>query len=175
MFTKHSMAANTNISTICGSAASSNIPISLPNSDTVSRECLASVYNTTLHDHFEFACLLDSNKNPMQSCMNSLGFFCGRNHIQGGGSLVHGCKRAVDDNFSTMNSFWIAFRRECGQWAWTDGYIGNATSSNCIAAKLALQQKPNANYTEATGAIVPVSSELINSIQEGIWDNPHLQ
>ena len=73
-----------------------------------------------------------------------------------------------------MNSLWIAWRRECGQWAWTDGYIGNATSSSCIAAKLALQQIQNANYTEADGSIVPVSSSVIDSIQEGLWNNPYL-
>jgi len=139
------MAANTTISTICGCAASSNIPISMPNSDTVSMECLASAYNTTLHDHYEFACPVDSNGNPMQSCLNSLGFFCGRNHTNGRPNRIQGCKSAVDDNFSTMSSFWIALRRECGQWAWTDGYIGNATSSSCIAAKVALQQIQNAN------------------------------
>jgi len=169
------MAANTTISTICGCAASSNIPISMPNSDTVSMECLASAYNTTLHDHYEFACPVDSNGNPMQSCLNSLGFFCGRNHTNGRPNRIQGCKSAVDDNFSTMSSFWIALRRECGQWAWTDGYIGNATSSSCIAAKLALQQKQNANYTEADATIVPVSPSVINSIQEALWNNPYLQ
>jgi len=169
------MAANTSISTICGCAALSNIPISMPDSEDLTTECLADHYNTTLHDHYEFACPVDSNGNPLQSCINSLAFFCGRKHIQGRSNRIEGCKEAVKDYFSTMNSFWIALRRECGQWAWTNGYIGNATSSNCSDAKFALEQIQNANYTEADGTIAPVSSELINSIQELLWDNPYIQ
>jgi hypothetical protein len=169
------MARNTSLSAICGCAASSNIPISMPNSDNLSMECLADKYNTATHEHFEFAWTLDSNKNPMQICMNSLTFFCGRNHLQGRPDHIEACKNNVNRRFSTMNSFWITLRRECGQWAWTDGYIGNATSSSCIAAKLALEQKQNVNYTEADGTIVPVSSSVINSIQEGLWNNPYLQ
>jgi hypothetical protein len=147
----------------------------MPNSANLTMECLAKSYNTTLHDHFLFGCPVDSNKNPMQSCMNSLGFFCGREHIQGSPDLIKGCQDAVNDQFSTMSSFWIAWRKECGHWAWTDGYIGNSSSSSCSAANLALQQKQNANYTEANGEIVQVSSALIDSIQEGLWNNPFLQ
>jgi len=169
------MAANTRISTICGCAADSNNPISMPNAGNIGIECIAHHYNTTLHDHFEFVCPLDSNKNPTQGCMNSLAFFCGREHIQGRSNNIEGCKKHVNGDFSRMNSFWIAWRRECGKWAWTDGYIGNASSSSCSAAKLALQQIQNANYTEADNSVVPVSSALINSIQEILWDNPYLQ
>lgn len=169
------MAANTSISTICGCAALSNIPISMPDSDDLTMECLADHYNTTLHDHYEFACPVDSNGNPLQSCMNSLAFFCGREHIQGRSNRIEGCKKGANNNFATLSSFWIALRRECGQWAWTDGYIGNATSSHCSDAKFALEQIQNANYTGADGTIVPVSSALINSIQELLWDNPYIQ
>jgi hypothetical protein len=147
----------------------------MPNSDHLSMECLAGTYNTALHDHYEFSCPVDSYKNPMQSCMNSLAFYCGREHIQGRSNRIEGCKKAVQDYFSTMSSFWIDLRRECGQWAWTDGFVGNATSLSCSAAKFALEQIHNANYTGAYGTIVPVTSALINSIQELLWDNPYIQ
>jgi hypothetical protein len=142
----------------------------MPDSDAVPEVCLADHYNTALHDHYEFSCPVDSYKNPMQSYMNSLAYFCGREHIR-----IEGCKKGANSNFATLSSFWIALRRECGQWAWTDGYIGNATSLSCSAAKFALEQIQNANYTEAYGTIVPVSSALINSIQELLSDNPYIQ
>jgi hypothetical protein len=72
-----------------------------------------------------------------------------------------------------MNSFWITWRKECGQWAWTDGYIGNFSSIKCTNAMVALQQ--NAKYTDPLNVIVPVPSSLIKSIQDGIWNNTLLQ
>jgi len=166
------LAVNTSLTAICGCASSSSIPISMPNPDNISAVCLAAYSNITQNDHYEFLCSMESNKNPKQDCLNSLAFFCGRSHIQGRPDVIAGCKRCVDDHFSRMNSFWISWRKECGKWAWAGWYIGNATSSKCSTAKLALQQ--NANYTEADGTIVPVSLAVIDSIKAGLWDNPFL-
>jgi len=85
------MAANTNISTICGCAASSHVPISMPNSDNVPAVCLAVSSNTTTNHYvYEFGCPVDLKRNPMQSCLNSIAFFCGKNHINGRPNRIQG-------------------------------------------------------------------------------------
>ncbi len=156
-FTNHSIATNTSLSAICGCVASSNIPILMPNSDMVSMACL-SVSNS---DGFWFDCKFDAKKNPMQDCLNSLGFFCGKAHIQGSSSRIQGCKERIDDYFSQMGPLWIAWRRECGKWPWTDGYTGNVTSPLCAAAEN--------NVKTISGY-----SLIVDSMKPYLWYNEHL-
>jgi hypothetical protein len=166
----HSTAMNTSV-TICGKATSSSEIISfMPNSDNVSEQCLANNYNGK---SIEFTCTVDANKNPKQNCFNALAFFCGRSQLEGGLGPVLSCKERVDDNFSKMNAFWITWRRECGRWAWTDGYIGNPSSSYCSAARLALEQ--NAKYDVMWIGTFAVPRLALDSIHQALWDNPSIQ
>ena len=135
MFTNSSQAMNTSLSAICGCAASSNIPIFLPNLDMVSMACLSvSNYDSSLW----FDCKFDANKNPLQDCLNSFAFFCGISHIEGNPNRIQGCKERVDDYFSQMGPLWQTWRRNCGQWTWTDGHTGNVESSECASAETAV-------------------------------------
>jgi hypothetical protein len=67
-----------------------------------------------------------------------------------------------------MNPLWKKFRIECGQFAWTDGYMGDAKSTKCVSASKNLQ----ANATIiGFDSVVKVSSTLTDSIIYGLFLN----
>jgi len=132
--------------------------ISIPNLAKISTvECLAESSNTTAH--LAFGCKMDSNKNPLQGCFNGIVYFCETTHIQGNSDRIAGCKKFVNLFFSDMNPAWISLRRECGQWSWTDSYIGSLGSNTCTTAENNLK------------AAYPEYVQSIDSLKSFLWNN----
>jgi len=155
-------------------------------------ECLASGPATSLLKRtqifsapigsYKYTCNLDSNGNPYQDCLNTMAKICHPDFLGTNTTRITFCKDKVNSmvvsTTQPMNRFWQNVRKECGQWKWTDGTIGNIDSTKCIDANLELQK--NAYYVapneDGTGTVkIPVPSALTESISKGLWRNPALK
>ena len=121
---------------------------------------------------FRYTCNVDSNLNPFQDCLNTMGKLCDPTYISGNSTRINGCKNAVNTMTLGMSIHWQKVRKECGQWS-MNGFTGLATSTLCSAANIALQN--NAYYIGPDGSQIKVSSALTDSVVQGLWSNPALQ
>jgi len=180
------IALNTNV-TICGCAVRGSPAVFFPPSGTPD-ECLASGLATSLIKRtqifsapigtYKYTCNLDSNGNPFQDCLNTMAKICHPDYMGTNSTLIRMCKDNVNSMVKSttqpMNVYWQNVRKECGQWKWTDGTIGNIDSTKCFDANLELQK--NAYYVvpseDGTGTVnIPVPSALTYSINKGLWSN----
>lgn len=166
---------------ICG-CSSSRSPASLfpppktraaslyPSDDSTSKEKRAFVFSTGIQ---RVTCNVDDLGNPYQDCMNALFVICHPDELEKDSTRISLCKSAVNQVTASMNTYWSKFRRQCGQWKSTDGYIGDAKSWYCYWAALALQN--NAYYQKPDGQKINVSSMMTDSIIYGLFLNKYLK
>jgi len=116
---------------------------------------------------YVYTCHVDSNKNPMQTCLNAMAQIC---HY----STASKCRNAVDTMFRQMNTWWQSVRRACGRWQWTDGSAGVYPSAACYAANEDL--KKNAKYIfkytfqeKTVYALQDVTYAVTDSMNQRLW------
>jgi len=166
--------------TICGCVSATSPPAVFPPPGTP-EACLATGPATSLRKRilafsqvigsYKFTCNVDSNLNPFQDCLNTMGQICNPTYIAGDTTRINDCKNGVNIMVRQMNSHWQLVRKECGQWPWY-GTTGSVTSTNCASATQALQA--NAFYI-AAGSKINVPASLIDSINRGLWSNSALK
>jgi len=173
------MTTGTNV-TVCGCASQYSTPgiFSLQ-----SLECAASSTGSPLQKRaLAFSMVIESSKltcstsetngNPYQDCLNAVGAICNPSYMGSNATRVSYCKDGTNKISQVLSPLWQAVRRECGQWRWTDGFIGNKASSGCVTANSNLIKY--AYYMSPEGTKVYVTSSLTNSLMANLWSNTKL-
>jgi hypothetical protein len=169
---------------LCGCAALNSPAIGLPPANTPI-QCLATsgsglalrkrvqVFSTSM-DGYYFVCNADTNTgNPFQACLNLVGALCNPSYIYQNEQRKKNCRLAVDSIVNGLNSNWKLVRNKCGQWSSSFFTKGNYLSVDCANANLNLQAKAYYIATE-DNSLWPVTRQLTDSLQQGLWNNPQL-
>jgi len=167
--------------TACGCVSATSPPAVYPPPGTPGA-CLATGPATSLRKRilafsqvigtYNFTCHSDSNGNPFQDCLNTMGQICNSTYIAGNTIRINDCKTKVNTMIEQMNSHWQLVRKSCGQWSW-NGITGSVGSTDCASANTALQQ--NAFYIISDGSRIKVPASLTDSINRGLWSNTVLK
>jgi len=166
---------------ICGCASASS-PASLFPPPGTKEACLATGPATPLQRRteifsqnigsFRFTCNVDDNLNPFQDCFNTQARICNPTYMGFNATRLRDYKNGVDQMVEKMSSLWQAVRKQCGQWAWIDGFRGNKDSAYCDKANSDLINKA---YYVADGSKIYVTSALTESVKAGLWSNTQLK
>jgi len=170
-------AGNTGI-TLCGCASVDSPAVRFPPVRTPDA-CLATgpasplvkrtlAFSTAIGS-YKFTCNVDSNLNPFQDCLNTMGKLCDPTYMSSNPSSITTCKDAVNTMTLGMSVHWQDVRKHCGQWS----IKGSEKSPQCSDANIALQN--NAYYIGPDGSQIKVSSALTDSVVQGLWSNPALK
>jgi hypothetical protein len=132
---------------------------------------LSLVYSEPI-GQYVYTCHVDSDKNPMQSCLNTMAEICYY-------STAIKCRDAVNSMFRQMNDKWQSVRRACGRFQWTDGSTGVYPSTDCAAANEALKKDAKYIYTytslgQTVYELYAVTHAVTDSMNQRLWGNPNL-
>jgi hypothetical protein len=139
---------------VCGGGAKGARPVKFP-STTTSATCLASSQcinslrkrtqvftiklGTSALDH---TCDVDKNKNPMQTCLNTITALFKNN--------VGEWKKHVATMMAGMNTYWQAFHTSCAKWLSTYSQAGCTTAGNNLIANAQYHDGQLKNVDQAT-------------------------
>jgi len=139
---------------VCGGGAKGARPVKFP-STTTSATCLASSQcinslrkrtqvftiklGTSALDH---TCDVDKNKNPMQTCLNTITALFKNN--------VGEWKKHVATMMAGMNTWWQAFHTSCAKWLSTYSQAGCTTAGNNLIANAQYHDGQLKNVDQAT-------------------------
>jgi hypothetical protein len=128
---------------------------------------------------YQFSCTTDQDGNPFQDCLNSIAVFCNKEYLGSDGEKKKTCRNVVDQSADVSNSYWKAFRRDCGQWESQFSDLKGVGGSNAYASSACETATANllANgyfYDSKYDMKVPLSKAVTDSITSALWSNSNL-